>query len=62
MLLGVVGSIVTAVSISAVLYYLQQTAMPGLCAGNTETGRHDALDCVFSLHSILMTIFPSIFG
>ena len=55
MLLGVVGSIVTSVGISGVLYYLQQTQMPGLCAGNTESGRHDALDCII-LGTILCNV------
>jgi sodium/hydrogen exchanger 8 len=55
MLLGVVGSIVTSISISGVLYYLQQNAMPGLCAGNTESGRHDALDCII-LGTILCNV------
>eukprot|EP01043_Picozoa_sp_COSAG02_P000599 COSAG02_NODE_11_length_58539_cov_103.119473_18_plen_631_part_00 len=55
MLLGVVGSIVTSIGISGVLYYLQETAMPGLCAGNTESGRHDALDCII-LGTILCNV------
>ena len=52
MMLGVVGSIVTALSISLILYGLQKR-MPGLCAGNGESD--DPLPCMI-LGTILCNV------
>ena len=52
MMLGVVGSIVTALSISLILYGLQER-MPGLCAGNGES--KDPLPCMI-LGTILCNV------